>query len=259
LRVYNYVRPLWSNGAHVVQDAPEPFDEALRCYFGKGPMSRFIHDDIQVARLPRNGLSVAWIMLEVELASDDASLSYRRARYLHVLASEERELDVASARRLFVEVYGPDLAHGIAAGQTVLQRLSYPEDAAEARDLFAGRPRATAPTCESRSEIERPAPAEAVSSSASIPKPEPEPLLGPATVGSGMAEAQALAPPSHESHPVEPEAPRLETSGRPATDDRAHAPKAGDDAPASVTSLSALLSGRLNDIASKTWPPGQPR
>jgi len=242
-----------------VQDAPEPFDEALRSYFGKGPMGRFIHDDIQVARLPRGGLSVAWIMLEVELASDDASFSYRRARYLHVLASDERELDVASARQLFVEVYGPELAHGIAAGQTVLQRLSYPEDAAEARDLFAGRPRTTAPTRVSRSEVERPAPAETASSSASTPKPEPEPLRGPSTVGSGMAETPALPPPSRDADRVEPEAPRLERTAHPATDDRAPALQASDSPPAAAASLSALLSGRLNDIASKTWAPGQPQ
>jgi len=147
MRIYNYVRPLWRNGAHIVHDVPERALTALKSHFAPGSIARIASDDVQIAHLDEEGLTVAWILFEVELPTRETGFSYRRARYLHVVVSPDpgwRDLDVHTARTLFSGVYGEDLKFGAAAGQVVLQKLTYPQDKEEALDLFVGRPRSAA-------------------------------------------------------------------------------------------------------------------
>jgi hypothetical protein len=251
--IYNYVRPLFSNGAHVVHDAPQPFEEALLTYFRRGPMKRFMSDHVQLAWLPGTDLTVAWIMVEVQLQTGDSGLTYRRARYLHAIASEGRELTRSMAQKLFIEVYGEDLAHGIAVGQAVLQRLTHPQEADEARDLFAGRLRPLGSICEPPRSAERAVPAavsqdeaapraffrEVVPRSPSAPEARQPTPLRPATEAPYQANGRASG------------RPLIDSAATPASDDPQDAIPGADASPTSGASLSTLLSARLNDRASQ--------
>ncbi|MBW2382653.1 MAG: hypothetical protein JRG92_03410 [Deltaproteobacteria bacterium] len=234
MRIYNYVRPLWSNGVHVVHDVPEGILEALKRHFGPGSVARLANDDVQVARLEESGLTLAWILLDVELPTENTNFSYRRARYLHVIVSPDpawHELDVQSARTLFSEVYGEDPRHGIAAGQAVLQTLAYPQDANEASDLFVGRGRnaASEPSGPARP-LREPDPWRIIEP---LPVPEPRPPFAPAPnpAPAWVTLGQLAREPTRDPVAFDPADAEAEV-------------ESGSGASAS---LSALLRGRLSD------------
>jgi hypothetical protein len=247
--IYNYVRPLWNNGVHVVHDVPEAMLRSLKGHFGPGSVARLANDDVQVARIAEAGLTLAWILLEIQLPTENTDFSYRRARYLHVIVSpdpEWKDLDIQSARTLFTQVYGEDLRFGIAAGQIVLQRFAFPQDADEARDLFVGRASEagdhSTPVAESPRRRE-PDPWHIIEPPRA-PEPPPFPDLEPAAPASNPS---WVALGQFERQPV--------------AFDPADAGAAADPGPTPPASLSGLLRGRLSEGISSTdgeltrpWP-----
>lgn len=143
MSIYNYVRPLWRNGPHVLHDAPPRVRVAFDLLFGRHGTRR--HDDgggdeIRVHRVRPLDLTVAWLQAEVELPVAGTSFSYRRARYLHAIAAEhpgERTLSPRRARALFEGVYGRDLLAGIRSAQRWLHAFEHPADIDRGRALFA--------------------------------------------------------------------------------------------------------------------------
>lgn len=140
MSIQNYLRPLWSNGPHVVHDASSSVRTAFELLF-KGKPRRQADSIVQLHRVRPLDVTVAWLEVEVSIPVEGTGLSYRRARYLHAFAMDAPgpdELTVRRARGLFEDVYGEDLIAGVHAAQDSLIGLEHPAGADRARTLFVG-------------------------------------------------------------------------------------------------------------------------
>lgn len=143
MSIHNYLRPLWSNGPHVVHDAPPTVRTAFELLF-RGKPRRQGESIVQLHRVRPLDVTVAWLEVEVAMPVEGTGLSYRRARYLHAFAADGPGPDVLTARRaraLFEDVYGEDLVAGVHAAQRSLIGLEHPARADRARVLFVGERR----------------------------------------------------------------------------------------------------------------------
>ncbi len=128
MSIHNYLRPLWSNGPHVVHDAPPTVRTAFELLF-RGKPRRQGESIVQLHRVRPLDVTVAWLEVEVAMPVEGTGLSYRRARYLHAFAADGPGPDVLTARRaraLFEDVYGEDLVAGVHAAQRSLIGLEHP-------------------------------------------------------------------------------------------------------------------------------------
>lgn len=140
MSIHNYLRPLWSNGPHVVHDAPPDVRTAFELLF-RGKPRRQTDSIVQLHRVRPLDVTVAWLEVEVEIPVEGTGLSYRRARYLHAFATDGAAtggLTPGRARALFEDVYGEDLVAGIREAQRGLIGLDHPGHVARASALFVG-------------------------------------------------------------------------------------------------------------------------
>jgi hypothetical protein len=147
MSIQNYLRPLWSNGPHVVHDASSTVRTAFELLF-KGKPRRQTESIVQLHRVRPLDVTVAWLEIEVSIPVEGTGLSYRRARYLHAFALAGpglEELTVRRARALFEDVYGEDLIAGVHAVQSSLIGLEHPARVDRAQALFVGGPRQPLP------------------------------------------------------------------------------------------------------------------
>jgi len=145
---YNYMRPVWNNGAFAVSDAPETVRAAIERVVGQKGRRRDGEDDdlIQIENDAEHSLTVAWIHCSVTLRHGlDVASSYRTGKFLHALAMDDLgkdHLTLELARALFESVHGPDIEAGIASHEAIFEQLTHPDDADIARQLFvSGQPR----------------------------------------------------------------------------------------------------------------------
>ena len=183
MTIYNYLKPVWRNGAAVVSDLPPAVVPRVERLLDRNRRARA--GEVRVERLAGLGLTVAWLRQPVSLTT---GTGYRIARYVHAIVQEDDRdaptLTLERAEALFEARYGPTLAPGIEAQQEVLAGRLHPEDAGVAAELFIGR---AAP-------VQRP-PLESVALPEPVAALDPEPAAAPTFGGANhAAEAEPSAP-----------------------------------------------------------------
>ncbi len=136
---YNLVKPIWSNGAHPVSDAPSAMLAHMERVLvredrGNEDLVRWHYDSAK-------GIAVAWLRIRVALPHRPGAGVHRSALYLHAIGvdgDEAPRLTRKAARALFERIYGANLPGGLDAQQSFFGQLCYPEDADAAGELFVG-------------------------------------------------------------------------------------------------------------------------
>jgi hypothetical protein len=165
---YNYLRPIWHNGAAAVSDAPEPIRSAIEQMLAARRRGQETDELLRIEHDEAHGITIAWIQCMVSLRHGiDVASSYRTGKFLHALAMDDCDgegLSVELARTLFETVHGPEISVGVASHEAVFEQLTHPDDADIARQLFV--------TGESRPKWQRPtlSPASPATSSATPAK-----------------------------------------------------------------------------------------
>lgn len=279
MQIYNYLRPLWCNGPHVVHDAPPEVRTALDLTFKGRPPGRESGDLVKLHRIAPLDLTVAFVVVEVELPVQGTNFSYRRARYVHALAACGRAggdaLSPRRSRAFFEDVYGEDVTAGIEAAQRRLCSLEHPAQGEVARDYFAGvvpPSRSVSPTRQRSESAVAPPPAatgRVTAAPACEIVLEPPPALPPAVTSPHWPEqstTSASAAPPNRPAPSRAEAAQVIDGSLPRTAeplptpveafDRAFARRASERSAAETCSVSEARTDSV-PVAVK-GPPAEP-
>ena len=139
---YNYIKPVWRNGAIAVTDAPHWAEVVIEEKIARG--SRRTGRDTRLVRFehePTLHMSFAWLHMPVKLLQPCDHSTYRTGRYLHAFAMDDLHgirLTPDLASKLLELVYGGDILRGVAAQQQFFEQLEHPADDDVARQLFVG-------------------------------------------------------------------------------------------------------------------------